>query len=226
VAVLIPAIDLMGGKIVQLVQGEHKAFEFSDFEYWINRFATYPLVQLIDLDAAMGKGSNRALLEQFTRRLPCQVGGGIRSIESARDILGAGARKVILGSALLRDGAVDAEFAGRLGTEVGGERVIAALDSRRGQVTVQGWREVAPLTPLSMMRQLEPYCGGFLYTHVDSEGLMQGIPMATVCELRAATQRSLIVAGGICSQQEIDALDAMKVDAVVGMAIYTGRLEA
>lgn len=223
---LIPSIDLMGGKIVQLVQGERKALEFSDFDPWIERFAGYSIVQLIDLDAAMGQGSNRALLERFTTRLPCQVGGGIRSVESARAVLDSGARRVILGSALLKDGAVHVGFAEELASAVGGERVIAALDSRNGKVAMHGWREVVSLTALEMMRALEPHCGAFLYTHIDTEGLMRGIPMPVVRELRQATARRLIVAGGICSREEVDALEALGVDAVVGMAIYTGHLKA
>jgi phosphoribosylformimino-5-aminoimidazole carboxamide ribotide isomerase len=226
VAVLIPSIDLMGGKIVQLVQGERKALEFSDFDPWIERFASYPLVQLIDLDAAMGKGSNRALLERFTTRLPCQVGGGIRTTDAARDVLAAGARRIIVGSALLDNGRVNLTFADELARAVGADRVIAAVDSRAGKIAVHGWREVVELTAVAMMRALEPYCGGFLYTHIDTEGLMQGIPMPVVRHLRQATGRRLIVAGGISSRQEIDALDVLAVDAVVGMAIYTGRLRA
>jgi phosphoribosylformimino-5-aminoimidazole carboxamide ribotide isomerase len=224
--VLIASIDLMGGKIVQLVQGERKALEFTDFEYWIERFSRYAMVQLIDLDAAMGEGNNRGLLERFTSRLPCQVGGGIRSVEAAQDILQSGARKIIVGSALLRDGKVDTTFAAELEQTIGAERVIAALDSRGGKVAVHGWRELAPVTAVTMLREVEPYCGGFLYTHIDSEGLMQGIPVEVVRELRRATSRQLIVAGGIRSQEEVDALDQMQVDAVVGMAIYTGRLQA
>ncbi len=222
---LIPSIDLMGGKIVQLVQGERKALEFSDFDEWIERFAGYLTVQLIDLDAAMGKGTNRALLGRFTTRLPCQVGGGIRTIGSAHDVLSAGAQRVIVGSALLNNGSVNVEFASTLANSIGSERVIAALDSRAGKVAVHGWRAVVPISPLEMMRALEPHCGGFLYTHIDSEGLMLGIPMQVVRELRQATSRRLIVAGGIASQEEVDALDALGVDAVVGMAIYTGRLK-
>ena len=223
---LIPSIDLMGGKIVQLVQGERKALEFSDFDPWIERFASYPLVQLIDLDAAMGKGSNRALLERFTTRLACQVGGGIRTTDAARDVLAAGARRIIVGSALLDNGRVNLTFADELAQAVGADRVIAAVDSRAGKIAVHGWREVVELTAVAMMRALEPYCGGFLYTHIDTEGLMQGIPMPVVRHLRQATGRRLIVAGGISSRQEIDALDVLGVDAVVGMAIYTGRLRA
>jgi phosphoribosylformimino-5-aminoimidazole carboxamide ribotide isomerase len=224
--VLIPSIDLMGGKIVQLVQGERKALEFSDFEEWIERFAGYPIVQLIDLDAAIGSGSNRHLLEQFTSRLPCQVGGGIRTVQAAQEVLAAGARKVIVGSALVQGAQVNTAFADELARSVGAERVIAAVDSRGGQVVVRGWRESAGLTPIIMMRALEPHCAAFLYTHVDTEGLLQGIPFEVVRELRDATQRKLIVAGGIRSQEEVDSLDALGVDAVVGMAIYTGLMKA
>ena len=223
---LIPSIDLMGGKIVQLVQGERKALEFSDFDVWIERFAGYPIVQLIDLDAAIGTGSNRDLLARFTSRLPCQVGGGIRSVAAAQEVLGTGARKIIVGSALVRGKEVNTAFAAELAQDVGAERVIAALDSRGGKVAVRGWRELADLTPVTMLREVEPYCGGFLYTNIETEGLMQGIPLDVVRELRRATSRQLIVAGGICSQEEVDVLDAMQVDAVVGMAIYTGRLRA
>ncbi len=223
---LIPSIDLMGGKIVQLVQGERKALEFSDFEYWIERFAGYPVVQLIDLDAAMGSGSNRELLGRFTSRLPCQVGGGIRSVQAAQEVLAAGARKVIVGSALLRGASVNTVFAQELSAAVGADRTFAALDARGGRVAVHGWRELASVTPVTMLRELEPYCGGFLYTHIDTEGLMQGIPLEIVRGLRQATARRLIVAGGIRSQEEVDTLDAMGVDAVVGMAIYTGRMKA
>ncbi len=222
---LIPSIDLMGGRIVQLVQGERKALEFSDFEYWIERFASFPLVQLIDLDAAMNQGDNRALLGRFTSRLPCQVGGGIRSADIAQQILEIGARRVIVGSALLKAGQVNTEFARALVDAIGRERIIAAVDSRHGRVAVQGWKEISPLAPADAMRALEPYCGGFLYTHVDTEGLMQGIPMDVVRRLRGSTRLPLTVAGGITTQQEIDELNGIGVDAVVGMAIYTGRLQ-
>ncbi len=223
---LIPSIDLMGGKIVQLVQGERKALEFSDFDTWIERFAGYSMVQLIDLDAAIGTGSNRDLLARFTSRLPCQVGGGIRSVGAAQEVLAAGARKIIVGSALVRGNDVNTVFAAELARAVAADRVIAALDSRGGKVAVRGWRELAAVTPVTMLREVEPYCGGFLYTHIETEGLMQGIPLDVVRELRHATSRQLIVAGGICSQEEVDVLDAMQVDAVVGMAIYTGRMKA
>lgn len=142
---LIPSIDLMGGRIVQLVQGELKALEFSGFDYWIERFAKFPVVQLIDLDAAMNQGDNRELLCQFTGRLPCQVGGGIRSTEIAQEVLGIGAHKVIVGSALLQAGKVNKAFASQLAESIGRERIIAAVDSKGGRVVVQGWKEISPL---------------------------------------------------------------------------------
>ena len=223
---LIPSIDLMEGKIVQLIQGAKKALETTDFEAWIERFSRYPLVQLIDLDAAMGKGSNRALVEQFAARLPCQVGGGIRSIEAAENVLRAGARRIIIGSALVRDGQVNTAFAEELARCCGRDHLVFAVDSRGGKVSIGGWKQATELTPVEMMRALEPWCAAFLYTHIDTEGLMQGIPFDVVRDLRGATTRQLIVAGGITSTAEIERLHAMGVDAVVGMAIYTGQVNA
>lgn len=217
---LIPSIDLMGGKIVQLVQGSRKALEFDDFGEWIDRFAKYPLVQLIDLDAAMGRGDNLSIVEEITRQLPCQVGGGIRSIQQAQGMLALGARRVILGSSLLKDGKVDLVFAEELAQEVGIENLVFAVDSREGRVAIRGWQERSTLTPGEMIKTLECYCGAFLYTHIDTEGLLKGIPIEVVRSLRSTTSRRLIAAGGIRSQEEITELDAMGVDAVVGMAIY------
>lgn len=222
---LIPSIDLMGGKIVQLVQGERKALEFDDFESWISRFSSFPLVQLIDLDAAMGKGDNRELVRNFARRLPCQVGGGIRSIEAAHEMLELGAGRVIFGSALISKGKPAIAFAEEAARVFGEDKLVFAIDSKQGRIAIRGWRELADLTPHEMLAALEPWCDAFLYTHIDTEGLMQGIPMATVRGLRAATGKQLIVAGGIARQEEIAELDAMHVDAVVGMAIYTGKIQ-
>ncbi len=221
---LIPSIDLMGGKIVQLVQGKKKALEFDDFDYWIERFSTYPLVQVIDLDAARGTGSNRQIVSQMVRRLKCQVGGGIRSLETAREILEAGARRVILGSALLKDGNINTQFAAMLASALGTAALVFALDSRGGQVAIDGWRKATAVTAFDMILALEPFCGTFLYTHIDTEGLMGGIPIETVSAIRQATSRRLAVAGGIKSQREIDSLDALAMDAVVGMALYSGRI--
>jgi phosphoribosylformimino-5-aminoimidazole carboxamide ribotide isomerase len=225
VAVLIPSIDLMGGKIVQLVQGKKKALEFDDFEEWIERFSTFPLVQLIDLDAAIGTGDNRAILGQFLKRLPCQVGGGIRSIESAQEILALGARRVILGSPLVRDGEINVDFAKDIADQVGVEKLVFAVDAKAGKVAIRGWREITGIAPVEMVRTLQSWCDAFLYTHIDNEGLMKGIPMETVRALREATSKQLIVAGGISSNAEIEQLHVMRVDSVVGMALYLGKLD-
>jgi phosphoribosylformimino-5-aminoimidazole carboxamide ribotide isomerase len=222
---LIPSIDLQGGKIVQLVQGERLAIETDDVETWVRRFADYPKVQLIDLDAAKGAGSNEPLVAHICGLLPCRVGGGIRSIDRAEATLALGATKVILGSALFRNGRVDVEFATRLAGRVGAERLIAAVDGKGGRVVVDGWRTALDLAPAAAMAILEPFFSEFLYTHVDLEGLMRGTDMDTIGALRAATARALTAAGGITTHEEIDRLHAMHVDAVVGMALYTGKLK-
>lgn len=222
---LIPSIDLMGGRIVQLVQGKKLRLAFDDFEYWIERFSKFPLVQLIDLDAAMRQGENSALVAQIARRLPCQVGGGIRSIERARQVLDAGAQRVIIGSALFTEqGTVDVEFAVNLATSVGAVHVVAGIDTKNGRIAVKGWKAQVALTPYETIPQLEPHVAAFLYTHVDGEGLLQGFPIKTAVRLRSLTERQLIVAGGIRSQQEVDDLDQLGADAVVGMAVYTELL--
>ena len=221
---LIPSIDLMGGKIVQLVQGEKKALEFDNFEDWIKRFSSFSMVQLIDLDAAMGREANAGLIEFFVKRLPCQVGGGIRSIESARKMLNAGARRVIFGSSLIQNGSVNLGFAKQLTAEFGPEKLVFAIDARGGKVAIRGWREITCISPLEMVRALDPFCCAFLYTHIDTEGLMAGLPLDPVRELRRATTGQLIAAGGITTQEEIDQLQRIEVDAVVGMALYSGRL--
>jgi phosphoribosylformimino-5-aminoimidazole carboxamide ribotide isomerase len=222
---LIPSIDLLGGQIVQLVQGEKLRLAFDDFEFWIAKFAKFPLVQLIDLDAAMRQGDNSALVAQIAKRLPVQVGGGIRSVERARQVLDAGARRVIIGSALFSAvGAVNTDFAAELATAVGAAQVVAGIDTKNGRIAVKGWKAQVELTPDDAIPQLEAHAGAFLYTHVDGEGLMQGFPIETAARLRKLTQRQLIVAGGIRSQQEVDALDALGADAVVGMAVYTDLL--
>jgi phosphoribosylformimino-5-aminoimidazole carboxamide ribotide isomerase len=221
---LIPSIDLMGGKIVQLVQGRKKALESDDFEVWVSRFSKYPQVQLIDLDAAIGTGDNVNLVRKIARQLPCQVGGGIRTVEAAQGALGAGAERVIVGSALFAGNELDLDFAERLSHAVGCSKLVFALDAVGSRVAIHGWRKVTDVSPLQMVRALNPWCGAFLYTNVDTEGLMQGFPLDVIRPLREATAHQLIAAGGIRSQEEIDELHAIGVDAVVGMAIYKGIL--
>jgi phosphoribosylformimino-5-aminoimidazole carboxamide ribotide isomerase len=222
---LIPSIDLLGGRIVQLVQGEKLRLSFDDFEYWIEKFSRFPVVQLIDLDAAMRQGDNSAVVAQIAQRLPCQVGGGIRTIDRAQQALDAGAKRVIIGSALFsEDGKVNIHFTSQLAAAVGSEHLIAGIDTKNGRIAVKGWKAQVALTADEAIPQLDPHVSGYLYTHVDGEGLMQGFPINTAARLRNLTIRHLIVAGGIRSQHEIDDLDAIGVDAVVGMAVYTNLL--
>src|SRR5262245_27070940 len=222
---LIPSIDLQSGAVVQLVQGERLAMKDDDVFRWVRRFERYPKVQVIDLDAAMGIGDNLALVRRIAGALSCRVGGGVRTVERARDLLDAGAQQVIAGSSLFRNGEPDLAFASALRDGVGRERVIAAVDSRGGKVVVHGWKTALPLTAADAVRALEPYCDEFLYTHVDTEGLMGGTDMDAILEVRRATTRRVTAAGGITTQKEIDDLDALGIDAVVGMAIYTGTLK-
>lgn len=232
---LIPSIDLMGGRIVQLVQGEELKLAFDDFEYWIERFASYPLVQLIDLDAAMRQGDNRALIEMICKRLPCQVGGGLRTAEDGQRLLDAGARRVIFGSGLFgvaepdekrRHKIIRLEFAGSLKQTLGEDALCFSVDTKAGKVAVKGWKDSVDLTPEEAITWLEDFCAAFLYTHVDTEGTMRGFPIPIAASLRATTAKQLIVAGGIRAVSEVEELDAMGVDAVAGMAVYSGAMEA
>jgi phosphoribosylformimino-5-aminoimidazole carboxamide ribotide isomerase len=234
---LIPSIDLQNGRIVQLVQGETLAVATDDIDAWIAKFARFPTVQLIDLDAAMARGNNDALVRRIAAALPVRVGGGVRSVRRAEELLEQGAQAVIAGSGLFRlappgaDGspagpstAIDHDFARALADTIGPARVIAAVDSKAGRVVIHGWKTSLPITAVDAVRELEPYCEEFLYTHVDKEGLMQGTDMDAIRAVRLATTRRVTAAGGITTRDEIDALHAMNVDAVVGMAIYTGSL--
>ena len=221
---LIPSIDLQGGRIVQLVQGERLAVETSDFDGWIERFSGFPKVQLIDLDAAKNAGHNEDLISGICARLPCRVGGGIRDAERARRLLALNATAVIVGSSFFSKGHVNLDFAEQISSVVTPERLIAAVDSRGGQVVIDGWRTAVGITAVDAVRALEPFVGEFLYTHVDREGLMQGTDMEAIAAVRNATSRRVTAAGGITTVEEVDRLHSMGVDAVVGMAIYTGRM--
>ena len=231
---LIPSIDLKPGKVVQLVQGEKLAVASDDIDGWIAKFAKFPKVQLIDLDAAMSIGHNDDLVRRVAARLPCRVGGGIRSVGRAQDLIETGARAVIIGSAYFdarggrsADGSplLKLDFARALAETIGGDRVIAAVDSRGGKVVIHGWRTTLPISAVEAIQALDPFVGEFLYTHVDKEGLMQGTDMDAIREVLDATNRLETSVVCIMTREEIDALDRMGVDAVVGMAIYTELLE-
>ena len=222
---LIPSIDLQGGRIVQLVQGERLALESDDFDGWIAKFASFSAVQLIDLDAAKNAGDNAPLVASICGRLPCRVGGGIRDAERAHAVLAAGARKVIVGSALFRGGDPDLGLAQALSDRFGADRLIAAVDARGGRVVIDGWRTQLRISPVDAVHALEAFFGEFLFTNVDVEGLMQGIDRDAIAAVRHATTRAVTAAGGVTTQDEVDWLASIGVDAVAGMAIYTGRLK-
>jgi phosphoribosylformimino-5-aminoimidazole carboxamide ribotide isomerase len=216
---IVPCIDLMGGKVVQLVQGREKALEGDAPLSMLERFAAFPEIQVIDLDAAMGKGENSALVELLASRGRCRVGGGVRTAERARSLIQQGAHRVIVGTAAFTPALQE------IAAAVGPERVIVALDSKGGRIVVRGWQESTEFTAEEVIGRLEPYCSGFLCTYVDKEGMLQGTDLAWFRRLRAATQHELTAAGGITTVEEIRELTALGIHAALGMAIYTGRLD-
>ena len=222
---IIPCIDLMDGKVVQLVQGREKALEGDSPDEMLRKFAAFPEIQVIDLDAAMGRGSNGELVRLLARKAVTRVGGGVRSVERTRELLAQGAHRVIVGTAAFGPTGVNQEFLGGLRDAVGRERLIVAVDSKGGRIVVKGWRESTDLSAEHVLRELEPYCAGFLCTYVDKEGMMQGTDLDWFRRLRAATSLELTAAGGITTLEEVRALQAMNVHAALGMAIYTGKLK-
>jgi len=225
---IIPCIDLQGGKAVQLVRGRRRALAVSDVLGLFDRFRDYPVLHVIDLDAAMRKGSNARWIKLLCGRAnrKVRVGGGIRTVARAEKILSWGAEKIIVGSAAFRGGRVDREFLGALRRRVGRKRLIVALDTERGRIVVRGWRERLALRPTDVIPELEPYCSGFLSTFVDNEGTMKGTDLAWFRKLRRVTKLPITAAGGIRSMREVNALERAGMDAAVGMAIYTGALAA
>jgi len=221
---IFPCIDLMDGKVVQLIQGREKALEADSVEQMLEKFAAFPEIQVIDLDAAMGRGSNDELVRIVALRAAARVGGGVRSVERACALIEQGARKVIVGTSAFTETGINAALLGELRDAIGRERLLVALDTKAGRIVVKGWRKSTSFTAEDMLQQLEPYCSGFLCTYVDKEGMMQGTDLAWFRRLRAATLLELTAAGGITTRGEIRARHAMNVHAALGMAIYTGRL--
>jgi phosphoribosylformimino-5-aminoimidazole carboxamide ribotide isomerase len=217
---IVPCIDLMDGKIVQLVQGREKALELSDPDEILRRFSAFPEIQVIDLDAALNRGANDAIVRYLCSRATCRVGGGVRSLERAQTLLEQGAAKVIVGTSAFTATGINEPFLRTLPRD----RTIIALDSKDGRIVVKGWREITPFTAEQVLEQLEPYCSGFLCTYVDKEGMLQGTDLDWFRRLRAATSLEITAAGGITTLDEVRALLALKVRAALGMAIYTGRL--
>jgi len=221
---LIPSIDLQNGHVVQLIQGDKLAVQSDDLDGWIARFSSFPIVQVIDLDAAMGKGDNSTLVRYVCERLPCQVGGGVRTPERAQQLIDAGARRVILGSSLFSTTGVLVDRAREFTIAIGADRLIAAVDSRGGYVTIHGWKTPTSVTAVDAVRALSPFVDRFLYTHVDTEGTMSGLNLDAVLAINGEVPRRVIAAGGIREMAEVDHLHTLGIDAVVGMAIYTGAI--
>lgn len=222
---ILPCIDLMDGKVVQLVQGREKALEGDSPAEMLRRFAAFPEIQVIDLDAALGRGSNDAIVEFLAARAVTRVGGGVRTVERALQLLRQGARKVIVGTAAFQADGPNVAFLETLAAQAGRDRVIIALDSKGGRIVVKGWQEATALRAEEVLHLLEPYCAGFLCTYVDKEGMLQGTDLEWFCRLRAATAHELTAAGGITTLDEIRALLAMNIHCALGMALYTGRLD-
>jgi phosphoribosylformimino-5-aminoimidazole carboxamide ribotide isomerase len=223
--VIIPCIDLQDGKVVQLVQGREKALEGDSPARMLERFAAFPEIQVIDLDAAMGRGANDAIVAWLAARARIRAGGGVRDAERARQLAEQGAHRVIVGTVAFTPSGVNHAALAAIAAAVGRERVLIALDSREGRIVVRGWVESLPLTAEQVIRELEPYCSGFLCTYVDKEGMLQGTDLDWFRRLREATGHELTAAGGITTVEEILALRELHIHAALGMAIYTGRLD-
>jgi len=221
---IFPCIDLMDGKVVQLVQGREKALEGDSPEEMLRRFAGFPEIQVIDLDAAMGRGSNDDLVRMLASRAVTRVGGGVRTAERAQALVAQGARKVIVGTSAFTMSGINQPLLAELRDAVGPERLLIAVDSKGGRIVVKGWQESTDLAAEDVLRSLEPYCSGFLCTYVDKEGMMQGTDLDWFRRLRAATSLELTAAGGITTLDDVRALLDMNIHAALGMAIYTGRL--
>lgn len=221
---IFPCIDLMEGKVVQLVQGREKALEGAPPLEMLERFAAFPEIQVIDLDAALGKGENNAIVRMLAETARCRVGGGVRTAQRARDLVGCGAVKVIVGTSSFTKTGVNHELLREIRDAVGRDRVVIALDSKGGRIVVKGWTESLDITAEEIVGELEPYAGGFLCTYVDKEGMMQGTDLDWFRRLRAATPLEITAAGGITTYDDVRALQEINVHAALGMAIYTGRL--
>ena len=222
---IIPCIDLMDGKVVQLVQGRDKALEGDAPLEMLKKFAAFPEIQVIDLDAAMGRGSNDALVELLASKAVTRVGGGVRTAARAVQLVRQGASKVIIGTAAFGPNGANVGFLRQAVEAVGKDCLRIALDSKNGRIVVKGWQESLHLNAEEILHEMKPYCGGFLCTYVDKEGMLQGTDLDWFRRLRAATALEITAAGGITTLDDVHALLDMDIHAALGMAIYTGRLD-
>ena len=227
---LIPCIDLQDGQAVQLVHGRKRELAVADVFGLLRRFSKYPWLHIIDLNAAMGKGSNDELVRALCAQariefgMKVRVGGGIRTVLCAKKISAWGAAQIVIGSAVFREGRVNLRFLRQLIREVSRKRIVIALDTLQGRITIHGWRQRVALQAEKVMAQLEPFCAGFLCTDVDREGTMTGANLKWFQKLRGATGHPIIAAGGIRTKREIAALEKIGMDAAVGMALYKNYL--
>lgn len=222
---IIPCIDLMGGKVVQLVQGREKALERDTADEMLQQFAPFPEIQVIDLDAAMGRGSNDSLVDDIAAKRRARVGGGVRTVERGLQLLAQGAHRIIVGTSAFRFDGPNFEFLKQICDAIGREKLIIALDSKDGRVVVKGWKESTSFTAAEVIARLEPFCAGFLCTYVDKEGMMQGTDLNWFQSLRNTTTHEITAAGGITTIDDVRALTDMGIHCAIGMAIYTGRLD-
>ena len=221
---VIPCIDLMGGKVVQLIQGQKKALEADEPLVMLEKFAAFPEIQVIDLDQAMGKGSNDSIVRKLSAHATVRVGGGVRSVDRAKTLIESGATKVIVGTATFSSSGVNHEFLSKLAAAIGPQKILPALDSRNGKIVVKGWQEITAFSAENVIREIEPYCEGFMCTYVDKEGMLEGTDLDWFRKLRGATSHEITAAGGITTLDDIRQLQHLNIHAALGMAIYTGKL--
>ena len=211
---IIPSIDLMDGKAVQLKQGKEKMLERENVLDLALEFGKYGEIAVIDLDAAFGKGDNLDLIKKICKIADCRVGGGIRTIEKANEILRAGAKKIIIGT----------KATPKFLKQLPKDRVVVAIDAKDGYVVNNGWKNQTRNTPKQLIKKLEPLCSEFLFTDVNKEGLMQGIDFSKIKRLKESTKNKLTVAGGISYITEIKWLENLGIDSQLGMSLYTGKI--
>lgn len=212
---IIPSIDLMGGKAVQLRQGKEKVLERDDVIELAKYYGRFGEIAVVDLDAAFGTGDNEELIKQICKVAQCRVGGGIRSVDKAKRMIANGAKKIIIGTA------ANEIFLEQLPKS----RVMVAIDSRGGKVTTDGWKVMTASTPQEYVQRFKHLCCGFLYTIVDNEGMEGGTDIEAIKAIRNITDMELVAAGGISTIEEVVELQRMNVSTQLGMAIYTGRLK-
>ncbi|MDR0410740.1 MAG: phosphoribosyl-ATP diphosphatase [Treponema sp.] len=229
---VIASIDIQGGKVVQLKQGSELVLQRDNAEELVVEFDRYGEVAVIDLDAAMNKGSNLGIVKSLLRKAECRVGGGIRTVKQARELLSMGAKKIIIGSTAFRVNGrfgVNTEFLSSMANEIGREHIIVAVDAKKDQsgayrITIDGWRTQTQLTLVETAKAVEPFASELLFTSVDREGTMTGLDLVPVKSLRAQVSCNITIAGGVSTVEEIATLAELNCDVQLGMALYTGKV--